>query len=291
MMAKTTVALLHPGEMGAAVGACARERGARVVWASDGRSPETRARAEASGLEDLKTLPATVTASDVVLSVCPPHGAVDLARAVAALGFRGVFVDANAVAPQTAREIARIVEGSGATFVDGGIVGPPPGSGRGTRLYLAGKGAERVAGLFTGSALGTVVLEGAIGAASALKVCYAAWTKGATALIADVRALAAHAGVDAALVAEWKLSQPEALTRSVQVTASARKAWRWIAEMEEIAATFAEAGLPDGFHRAAADIYARLERYQNAAAPPALTDVTDALRGHGGPGGSGATRA
>jgi 3-hydroxyisobutyrate dehydrogenase-like beta-hydroxyacid dehydrogenase len=281
MMAKTTVALLHPGEMGAAVGACARERGARVVWASDGRSAETCARAQAAGLEDLKTVAAAVAASDVVLSVCPPHGALGLARAVAELGFKGVFVDGNAVAPETSREIGRIVEASGGAFVDGGIIGPPPGSGRGTRLYLAGKGAERVAGLFADSALGTVVLEGTIGAASAIKVCYAAWTKGATALMADIRALAAHTGVDAALVAEWKMSQPEALTRSTQVTASARKAWRWIAEMEEIAATFAEAGLPDGFHRAAADIYTRLEGYQHTATPPALSDVTDALRRRG----------
>jgi 3-hydroxyisobutyrate dehydrogenase-like beta-hydroxyacid dehydrogenase len=281
MMAKTTVALLHPGEMGAAVGASARERGARVVWASDGRSPETLARAEGAGLENLKTVAAAVGASDVVLSICPPHGALDLARAVAGLGFRGLFVDANAVAPETSREIGRIVEASGAAFVDGGIIGPPPGSGRGTRLYLAGKGAERVAALFADSALGTVVLEGTIGTASALKVCYAAWTKGTTALMADIRALATHAGVEAALVAEWKMSQPDALTRSTQVTASARKAWRWIAEMEEIAATFAEAGLPDGFHRAAADIYARLEGYQNAASPPALSDVTDSLRRRG----------
>jgi 3-hydroxyisobutyrate dehydrogenase-like beta-hydroxyacid dehydrogenase len=285
MMVTTTVALLHPGEMGVAVGACARARGARVVWASEGRSPATRERAEAAGLEDLETLPATVAASDVVVSVCPPHGAVELARAVSGLGFRGVFVDGNAVSPDTSREIGRIVETTGATFVDGGIVGPPPGSGRGTRLYLSGKGAEGVAALFAESALATVVLDGGIGAASALKVCYAAWTKGATALIADVRALAAHAGVDAALVAEWTLSQPEALTRSGHVTASARKAWRWIAEMEEIAATFAAAGLPDGFHRAAAEIYARLEGYQNASGTPALADITDALRGgRGGPG-------
>jgi 3-hydroxyisobutyrate dehydrogenase-like beta-hydroxyacid dehydrogenase len=207
---------------------------------------------------------------------------------VARLGFRGLFVDANAVAPDTSREIGQIVEANAATFVDGGIVGPPPGSGRGTRLYLAGKGSERVAELFADSALGIVVLEGPIGTASALKVCYAAWTKGSTALMADIRALAAHTGVESALVAEWKMSQPDALTRSTQVTASARKAWRWIAEMEEIAATFAEAGLPDGFHRAAADIYARLESYQNAAAPPALADVTDALRRRSGRGSTGA---
>jgi 3-hydroxyisobutyrate dehydrogenase-like beta-hydroxyacid dehydrogenase len=275
-MASGTVAVLHPGEMGGAVGASLAARGVRVVWASQGRSEESRARA--ASLTDLGALPNVVEASDVVLSICPPHGAVDLARTVAAQGFRGLYVDANAVSPGTTRQIGQIVEAAGATFVDGGIVGPPPGPSASPRLYLSGKGAERVVPLFAGTQVRTIVLDGPVGAASAIKVCYAAWNKGATALIADVLALAAHEGVDAALVAEWGSSQPDAVKRTEGVRTSARKAWRWIAEMEEIAATFAAAGLPDGFHQASTEIYRRLESYKDGATPPALDAITRALR-------------
>ena len=122
----TTIGLLHPGDMGAVVGACARAAGQRVLWASAGRSADTRARATAAGLEDAGTVAKVLAGSDVVLSICPPHAARDLAREVAAQRFAGLFVDGNAVAPATAREIGTIVERGGATFVDGGLIGPPP---------------------------------------------------------------------------------------------------------------------------------------------------------------------
>jgi len=277
------VAILHPGEMGAAVGACARDAGLRVVWASAGRGRATRERAGRAGLADAGTLGDALDAAGVALSICPPHGALDVAKAVATHGFRGTFVDANAVAPETTREIGRIVEAAGARFVDGGIVGPPPGPGVRTRLYLSAPGARAVADLFAGTPVEAIVLDGPVGAASGLKMCYAAWTKGSTALVAAIRAVAASEGVEAALVEEWRASQPDLLARSEGVRASARKGWRWVAEMEEIAATFAAAGLPDGFHRAAAEIYRRLEPYRGAAGPPALDDVVRALRPPGRP--------
>src|SRR2546421_8577827 len=121
----TTIGLLHPGEMGASVGRAARANGHRVLWASEGRGPDTAARAAGAGLEDAGTLRALGSASDVVLSVCPPHAAGDVARGVAAAGFRGLYVDGNAVAPATARALGTLIEKAGATFVDGGIVGPP----------------------------------------------------------------------------------------------------------------------------------------------------------------------
>ena len=273
-----TVALLHPGEMGSAIGACLVRRGARVVWASSGRSPETRARALAAGLEDMGSVGRALDAADLALSVCPPHGALDLARGVAGHGFEGVFVDANAVSPETARGVGRVVEKSGASFVDGGIIGPPPVDPGRTRIYLSGARAAEVAALFAGSALEAIPLAGPAGAASALKACYAAWTKGATALLAGVRALAESEGVDAALLSEWKLSQPGLDKRSEAVTVQARKAWRWVGEMEEIAASFEAAGLPGGFHLASAELYKRLEGFKGGEAPPALPQVTAMIR-------------
>jgi 3-hydroxyisobutyrate dehydrogenase-like beta-hydroxyacid dehydrogenase len=273
-----TVALLHPGEMGSAVGACLVRRRLRVVWASSGRSAQTRSRAIAAGLEDLGSLPRALDAADLVLSVCPPHGALALAREVAGYGFEGVFVDANAIAPETARAVGRVVEKAGAGFVDGGIIGPPPVEPGRSRLYLSGVREAEVAALFAGSPLEAIAMRAPAGAASALKACYAAWTKGATALLAAVRALAQSEGVDAALLAEWKISQPGLDKRSEAVTVQARKAWRWIGEMEEIAAGFEAAGLPGGFGLAAADLYRRLEAFKSVGAPPALAEVTAAIR-------------
>jgi 3-hydroxyisobutyrate dehydrogenase-like beta-hydroxyacid dehydrogenase len=274
----TTVGLLHPGEMGAVVGECLRVVGARVVWPSEGRSETTRRRARAAGLEDVDALADVVGVSDVVLSVCPPGSATEVARLVAAAGFGGLYVDANAVAPATAREVGDIVGSAGAEFVDGGIIGPPPREAGGTRLYLAGEHAAEAAGLFKGSALEAIVLTGDVGTASALKMAYAAWTKGSSALLLAVRALAIHEGVDAALRAEWDRSQPGLVARSEAALAgNARKAWRFVGEMEEIAATFAAAGLPAGFHEACAAIYDRLGSYKDAPATPPMADAAAKL--------------
>jgi 3-hydroxyisobutyrate dehydrogenase-like beta-hydroxyacid dehydrogenase len=264
--------------MGSSVGAAVREAGARVLWASKGRSGTTRHRAEEAGLEDAVELKALVGESEILLSVCPPHAARDQAEAVAGVGFRGLYLDANAVSPDTAREIRGIVEKAGGSFVDGGIIGPPARNPGSTRLYLSGVGAERVAALFAGSALEAIVIEGPPGAASALKVCFASYTKGTAALLAAIRALALHEGVDDVLLGEWQRSIPELPGRSeAGARVTARKAWRFVGEMEEIASTFAAAGLPDGFHRAAAELYRRLDRYKGAPDTPSLEEVARAL--------------
>lgn len=263
--------------MGAAIGDLLVPRAHDVVWASDGRSAATRDRAYA--FTDRITLADAVHDSDLVLSVCPPDAALALAQEVAAAGFSGVFVDANAVSPDTARAVGDIVTGSGARFVDGGIVGGPPTRAGITRLFLAGADAPSVAELFDGTALDTVVLDGVPGAASALKACYAANTKGTTALLLAIRALAQAEGVDDALLEEWARSQPELVARSENgPRASARKAWRFAGEMDEIADALAAAGVPDGFHRGAAELYRRLDRFKDASEPPSLADLVDAVR-------------
>ncbi|HEY7202746.1 MAG TPA: DUF1932 domain-containing protein [Methylomirabilota bacterium] len=273
-----TIGLLHPGDMGSVVGACAVAGGSRVLWASEGRSGGSHDRAAAAGLEDAGRLAAVVAGSDVVVSVCPPHAALDLARAVAALRFSGLFVDANAVAPTTAREIGAAVEAGGAVFVDGGLVGPPPRAAGTTRLYLSGREAKRVAALFEGTRLEAIAVSDAPGAASALKMAYAAYTKGVSALLMSVRALAAVEGVDEALLAEWQRSQPELPKRSEAAARdNARKAWRFVGEMEEITATFEAAGLPGDFHEAAAEIYRRLAVYKDATTPPSMADLVGPL--------------
>ncbi len=272
-MSEPVVALLHPGEMGAAVGGCLARRAIRVLYAADGRSSESVARAKAAGLQDGGNVQSIVRDSQIVLSICPPHAALDVARATAAAGFKGLYVDANAIAPATTRAIGDLIAKAGGAFVDGGIIGPPPKEGARTRLYLAGRESTRIADLFAGTILGTVVLQQPIGAASAVKACYAAWTKGSIALLANVRALAVHEGIDSVLLQEWSESQGDLGKRSTAITTQARKAWRWIAEMEEIAKSFRSAGLPDGFHAASADLYARLVACKDARAEPTLDEI------------------
>jgi 3-hydroxyisobutyrate dehydrogenase-like beta-hydroxyacid dehydrogenase len=244
----TVVGVLHPGEMGAAVGAVLRERGHTVLWASAGRSSATAERARA--FEDVGDVAELCRRCDVLLSICPPHAATDVARETS--GFAGVYVDANAIAPETARSIAAVHE----RFVDGGIVGPPPLEPGTTRLYLSGADAEQVAELFAGTNLDARAISDEPGAASALKAAYAGWTKGSAALLLTVRELARAEGVDDALLEEWRLSIPELEACLTGAARSAeRKGWRWVGEMEEISRAMAAHDLPAGFHTAAAEVF------------------------------------
>jgi 3-hydroxyisobutyrate dehydrogenase-like beta-hydroxyacid dehydrogenase len=255
----TTIGLLHPGAMGAAVGAALTAAGREVLWASAGRSEATAARATDARLTDTGTVAELTARSDVVLSICPPHAALDVAAQVA--GFAGVFVDCNAIAPGTAAGVARAVEAGGATYVDGGIVGPPPAGGATTRLSLSGPRAADVAALFAGTPVTARDLGPDPVAASALKMAYAAWTKGSAALLLTALAAAERLGVEDALRAEWEHSLPDLPARAERARAdAAEKGWRWVGEMEEIARTLAAAGLPDGFHRAAAEVFGAGER-------------------------------
>jgi 3-hydroxyisobutyrate dehydrogenase-like beta-hydroxyacid dehydrogenase len=272
-----TVALLHPGNMGATIGAAAATSGARVLWASEERGNATHRRAEAGKLVDAGTLADAVRQADVVLSVCPPHAAVDVAHAVAAQHFTGIYVDANAVSRATAEEIGNIVSAAGASFVDGGIIGSPVQKPGTTRMYLSGSCAPDIAELFSGSMLDARAIGTAPGAASALKVAYAAWTKCTDALVLAIRAFAAHEGVDKALLDEWSISQP-ALEKKCERAAAVAvpKAWRYVGEMREIAEAFASAGLPTGFHDAAAAICERLTCFKDQTEP--VLDVTSVVQ-------------
>ncbi len=273
----TTIGFLHPGKMGASLAACALGAAERL-WVSAGRSPAAAARAAATGLVDAGDLAALCRRSDVIVSICPPSAADDVAAAVAATGFGGVYVDANAVSPATA---ARVEAYFGERYVDGGVIGPPATRPGTTRLYLAGPQAAGLAPLWAGSAFDVRALaDTADGApASTLKMAYAAWTKGSNALLLAVNALASQAGALDALWAEWELSQPGLRERADRVAAgSGPKAWRFEGEMAEIAATMAAAGLPDGFHRGAEDLYRRLAGLKDHHGPT-LAEVLAVLAG------------
>jgi 3-hydroxyisobutyrate dehydrogenase-like beta-hydroxyacid dehydrogenase len=194
-------------------------------------------------------------------------------------GFTGLYLDANAISPQRTRRIAERMAGAGIPFVDGGIVGGPAWEPGRTWLYLAGPDAARVMPLFAAGPLETEVLDPEIGQAAALKMCFAAHSKGTTALLGAILAAAEELGVREALERQWARYEPEfpaqTAERTRRVTA---KAWRFAGEMEEIAATLEAAGLPGGFHRAAAELYRRIAGFKDAPERPALETVLTALR-------------
>lgn len=245
--------------MGAAVGAAAD---AEVLWASEGRSTETAARAEEGGFRDVGTLTSLVADSDVVLSVCPPEIAEEVARAVSGAGFDGLYVEANAISPARAQ---RIADDTGLRLVDGGILAKTA-----INLYLSGDDSdvEQVAALFEGSDVVAIPLPGGVGSASALKMAFGGWNKIGVLLAAQAYAIARAYGVAEALAEEGVPADG--------IPRAGPKAWRWRAEMEEVAATCAALGLPEGLGRAAADVCARWEHHRGER--PELSELLDGLR-------------
>jgi 3-hydroxyisobutyrate dehydrogenase-like beta-hydroxyacid dehydrogenase len=254
-----TVAVVHPGEMGAAVGAALVNAGQRVIWASEGRSPETKRRAADARLEDVVSIEALVSEADTVLSICPPHAAVGVAEQVARSSHgknAWTYLDANAIAPTTSSEVSAVMTRAGADYVDGGIIGPPPHRPGTTRLYLSGPNSLQASAVLATSEMEIHVVGDGEFAASALKLSYAAWTKGSQALLLTARAAAARAGVEEALLQEWRTSQPDLPGRYERAElAAAAKGWRWAGEMDEVATMMVSLGLPAGFHRAAATVF------------------------------------
>ena len=277
------ILLLHPGQMGASIGAALVGNGHDTVWVAAGRSAATTQRAERAGLRKVDALADALDEAQLVVSVCPPDAALDVARQVRAGGFAGLYVDGNAVAPATAMRVAELF---GERFVDGGIIGPPAWRTGATRFYFSGERADQIAALFADSLVDARVCAGGAGAASALKMCYAAYTKGTSALLLGVRALAERSGVAADLIDEWRISQPALPERSEATAASTSpKAWRFAGEMREIAATFAAADLPSGFHEGAAAIFQRmaaLKDHPNANIGDVLQAILGGLGSLGG---------
>ena len=248
----TVITLLHPGAMGAAVGRQAASAGATVLWVGAGRSAATRQRAFEAGLVERPSLDAALAESEVVLSICPPAFAEDVARQAA--GFTGVYVEANAIAPERSQRIAELLPA--ARFVDGGIIGGPPAPPGGTTLYLSGD-ATGVPELFAGTALEVAVLPGEVGVASALKIAYAAYQKTTWALAAVSHALAAAHGVGDQLLAEAARLQARPLLQLDSYPGVAARGWRWAPEMLEAAAALRAAGLPDALATGSSEVMKR----------------------------------
>src|SRR5215470_10106507 len=254
------VAVIAPGMMGSGVGGRLVENGIEVRTALTGRSEATVARAKAAGMVGASD--EQIAACDIILSILPPGDALGLAERLApalrAAATKPIYVDCNALDPATVLKIARVVQETGATFVDGGIIGGPPKPGYTPRIYLSGEAAPRAAEL-SKFGLEMPIQPGPIGAASAMKMSYAGITKGFTALGSAMMLAATRAGTAEALKAELSSSQPALfgwLTR--QTPGMYSKAYRWVAEMEEIAQFVGEDPAARKFYEGAAQLYERL---------------------------------
>jgi 3-hydroxyisobutyrate dehydrogenase-like beta-hydroxyacid dehydrogenase len=272
------IGILHPGEMGISIAASAINNGHQVFWASEGRSDKTRGRAEKYHLIENDSLFAFCQTCEIIISICPPHAAENVSESVVEAGFRGLYLDANAISPQRATKVGQRLEANHIPFVDGGIIGGPAWRPKETWLYLSGQHAHEIASCFSNGPLETKIIGNEIGKASALKMCYAAYTKGTTALLAAILATADSLSVREELYQQWNAENKDfseqTNRRVARVTA---KAWRFEGEMREIAETFQEAGLPAEFHKAAAEIYGRMSKFKDAAETPGLEDVLMAL--------------
>ncbi|KJY40538.1 phosphogluconate dehydrogenase [Streptomyces sp. NRRL S-444] len=256
----TTVTLLHPGAMGAAVAAQAVAAGHEVLWVPEGRSEATHRRAKEAGAVACDSLAEALERSEIVLSICPPQAAEDVAATVAGHAFTGVYVDANAINPQRMQRIAEEIR-PGATVLDGAIFGPPPGGQRAARLYLAGEAqaVDTMEPLFKDTSLHVRRASGSVGSASALKMAFASYQKAARTLAGVAHALADVHGVGDELTAEAQTMASNILSDPGYLPSVAARAWRWAPEMEDIAETLRAAGLPVDMAEAAVAVMARWE--------------------------------
>jgi 3-hydroxyisobutyrate dehydrogenase-like beta-hydroxyacid dehydrogenase len=278
-MAVKTVGILSPGEMGAGVGAALGATGLTVLTCLAGRSPASSERARVAGIENVPDLATLVERCDVVLSILVPARASEVAAEVGdaarAAGASTVLADCNAIAPQTVLAMEADLEGSGVTLVDGGIVGGPPKDGQGPRVYVSGSATHLLSEL-DGRGIDVVDVGPEIGKASAVKMCYAAMTKGTTALRTALLVAARRLNVYDELIAEMEHSQAAALGGATQAMRRLPTvAYRWIGEMEEIASTFDHVGVTPDFHTGAAEVYRDVDATFGRDAD--LSDLADAV--------------
>ncbi|MEU9779149.1 DUF1932 domain-containing protein [Streptomyces sp. NPDC047968] len=265
----TTITLLNPGSMGAPLASHAVSAGHRVLWVSRGRSTSTQQRAHQAGLTTCDSLEGALAESQMVLSICPPHAAEDVAIAVSRHRFTGTYVDANAISPQRMRRISEHLPAE-CTVLDGCIVGPPPARGRTARLYLSGlsEASSTVEKLFSGSDVHVRRAGEEIGAASALKMAFASYQKAARTLAGVAHALAHHHGVADLLTEEAATMPANILSDPGYLPSVAARAWRWAPEMREVADTLRGADLPDDIASATAEVMKLWERDKDRADLP-----------------------
>lgn len=270
------VAIISPGDMGHAVGRALGEHGRDVITCLAGRGEASRQRAKAAKMRDAGSLEAMVSEADLVLSIMPPESAEEAAAQVAAAmqstGKKPPYADCNAISPDTAHRVGKPLSDVGSLFIDAGIIGPAPGRGEPPRFYTSGPDVSPLQALH-GQGIDVRAIGDKIGRASGMKMVYAALTKGTTTLHTAVLMAAASLGLSDELYAELQASQKgawAAMQKSVPFLPA--DSGRWIREMEEIADTFAAAGVTPHYHQGAAAVHRLLAKTPYAQETRATLD-------------------
>jgi 3-hydroxyisobutyrate dehydrogenase-like beta-hydroxyacid dehydrogenase len=251
--------------MGSAVALTLQNAGNAVRWSSEGRGSRSLQRAAELGLTDAGTLRQLCAQCSAIVSVCPPEFADQVADCVLACSYRGLFIDANAISPERVEHMDRRVTSAGAAFVDASIIGVPTREPGRVWIYFSGQRAADAAVLFGNAGpLQAQVIPGPVGRASALKMCYAGYNKGAAALLCATLSAAEQLGVREMLVRQWERSDREMASAEKKASRVAAKAWRFAAEMREISDTFEAAGVTPEFHRAAEQVYESMGQFKDA---------------------------
>ena len=271
------IGLLHPGAMGASIGAQLTSKTHTVLWWPEGRSERSAKRAEQAGLTPSSQIDDWLT-TDYIISICPPAAAESIAQSVIDWGYQGTLIEANAISPMRLRDIAKKLEASGVQVIDGSVIGGAVWPGEGALssvLACSGKGADAFAALFEETGFEGRVVSTELGDASSLKMVFAALTKGSIALIAEILNVAEQLGVRSELEKLW--GDQATQQRHNQVSTNAAKAWRFAGEMREISRTFSEVGAALGFHEAAAQVFDRLEDHKDWTERPSLEALLTSL--------------
>lgn len=276
-----TIGILSPGDMGHAVGRVLGDHGFDVLTCLRGRSDRTKQLAGNAGIRDIETLEELVVEAELVLSILVPADAVKIARqiaaAISATDADVIFADCNAVSPQSSEIMESIVTGVGGHYIDGSIIGGPPGRGTPPRFYVSGIDAGIMSEL-DGKGIRVRNIGDTVGRASGIKMCYAAMTKGTSALHLALLSAAEALGLSDELANELSESQPEVLRRmQAELPELPSKSYRWIGEMQEIAETFDHAGVTPAFHQGASEIFRLLSETPLARETPENIDRSRTL--------------
>ncbi len=286
-MAIKTIAIISPGDMGSGIGKVLVQDGYQVLTCLQGRSSLTKELALKSGFQDTPDMASLLSQTDCLISIVPPESALTVAQQVArqikSAKPRLIYVDCNAISPQTAQKVSEVIAGAGVRFVDGGIIGSPPERRGLTRVYISGPDRSEVLELH-GQNMEFRDLGDKIGTASAIKMCYASQTKGTTALWLHTIITAQSLGVLDALRSEWSSSHPELWVRMEgNLPTVPHRAGRWVSEMKEIALAMEGIGLTQDTFQGAAAMYELVDSVFNQkgySEGPPLEEILTLIDNH-----------
>ncbi|KYJ87630.1 NAD(P)-dependent oxidoreductase [Sulfurovum riftiae] len=278
MLRNKRVGFLYPGDMGVFLAHSVQNSGYETLWCSEQRSQSTCQRAEQQDMVEVSSLVELCEQSSIIISICPPHAASDVAYQVLQQHFTGIFVEANAISPELSKRLSAAFAKKGVSYVDAAVFGGTNLTSKNTQIFLSGSKGEQIASIFSSGPVISKVISDEIGKASATKMCHSMYSKGIWAMLHTAVSAAEHYGIRDQLESLWiknNVNFTENTYKNMQRTS--KKAWRFSAEMNEISSTFHAAGLPDGFSKASSEVYRRLVKFKEYDQEPDIEEIINTL--------------